>query len=100
MTSQDPADDNASEDLATRRKRLYFRSWHRGIKEADILLGNFADKYLASLTADQLDRYEDLIQEQDVDIIAWITGSQPPPKRFDTDVMQLLQKLDYVELTS
>lgn len=88
------------EDIATRRKRLYFRSWHRGVKEADILLGNFADKHLNSLSEAQLDRYEDLIQEQDVDILAWITGSAPPPERFDTDVMTLLRKLDYVDLTS
>lgn len=88
------------EDIATRRKRLYFRSWHRGVKEADILLGNFADKHLDSLSEAELDRYEDLIQEQDVDILAWITGSAPPPPRFDTDVMKRLQKLDYVDLTS
>ncbi len=95
MSSQAP-----SEDIATRRKRLYFRSWHRGIKEADILLGNFADRHLAALTAEQLDRYEDLIQEQDVDLVSWITGNAQPPERFDTDVMKLLQKLDYVDLTT
>lgn len=89
-----------NEDTATRRKRLYFRSWHRGVKEADILLGNFADRHINDLTEQQLDHYEDLIQEQDVDIISWITGSTTPPPRFDTDVMALLQKLDYVDLQS
>lgn len=91
--------DNA-EDTPTRRKRLYFRSWHRGIKEADILLGNFADKHLDTLTEAELDQYEDLIQEQDVDLVSWITGNSPPPERFDTDIMKRLQKLDYVELTT
>lgn len=91
---------NTAENIETRRKRLYFRSWHRGIKEADILLGNFADKHLAILNEAQLDCYEDLILEQDVDIISWITGSSEPPARFNTDVMRLLQKLDYVNLTS
>ena len=91
---------NTAEDIETRRKRLYFRSWHRGIKEADILLGNFADKHINSLTEAQLDCYEDLILEQDVDIISWIIGNSEPPERFDTDVMKMLQKLDYVDLTS
>jgi antitoxin CptB len=91
---------NTAEDIETRRKRLYFRSWHRGIKEADILLGNFADKHINSLTVAQLDSYEDLILEQDVDIISWITCNSEPPERFDTDVMKMLQKLDYVDLTS
>ncbi|MEX1148227.1 MAG: succinate dehydrogenase assembly factor 2 [Sphingomonadales bacterium] len=90
----------AAEHIDNRRKRLYFRSWHRGIKEADILLGNFADRHINTLTADQLDCYEDLILEQDVDIIGWISGTKAVPARFDTDVMVMLRKLDYVDLQS
>jgi antitoxin CptB len=33
----------------THRKRLLFRSWHRGTQESDLLLGAFADGRLAGL---------------------------------------------------
>ena len=88
------------EDIATRRKRLKFRSWHRGSKEADIILGNFADKVLASLSEAELDLYEDLIEEPDADIVSWITGGKIPPARFENAVMERLQRLDYVDITS
>jgi len=89
-----------NDPLDIRRKRLRFRSWHRGSKEADILLGNFADKYLNALTVDQIDRYEELIAEQDIDLVSWITGNRPVPAAFDHDVMAMLQRLDYVDITT
>lgn len=88
------------EDIAIRRKRLKFRSWHRGIQEADILLGNFADRYLHDLTEDELDQYEDLLEEQDIDIVAWIGRVRTPPSRFDNGLMVKLQTLDYVKFTA
>ena len=45
----------------TRRKRLLFRSWHRGTREADLILGSFADEHLAGFDEVQLDRYEALL---------------------------------------
>ena len=35
-----------------RRKRLLFRSWHRGTREADLILGSFAEAYLAGFDED------------------------------------------------
>ena len=63
-------------------------------------MGNFADKILPMLTVAELDLYEDLIEEPDCDIVSWITGGKTPPPRFDTNVMKLLQALDYVDITS
>jgi len=94
MTSTTPG------DLHTRRKRLRFRSWHRGTQEADILLGNFADTHLADLSAAELDQYETLLDQQDVDIVAWIGGIRQPPTELDTPVLGRLKTLDYVKLTS
>lgn len=65
-TSQD------SHDI--RYRRIRYRSWHRGCKETDVILGNFADKALHMLeTEAQLDLYEALLDEQDVDIWNWLT---------------------------
>lgn len=87
----------ASEDRSTRLKRLRFRCWHRGIKEADVLLGQFADKRMSSLSDDQLDRLEALLEEQDIDLVAWIGSIRTPPAHLDHDVMALLCKLDYLD---
>ncbi|MDA5193638.1 succinate dehydrogenase assembly factor 2 [Govanella unica] len=86
-----------TEDRPIRLKRLRFRCWHRGIKEADVLLGNFADKLMVRLTDDQLDRLEILLEEQDIDLVAWIGSIRTPPAHLDTDVMTILRKLDYLD---
>jgi antitoxin CptB len=83
--------DRPGEDLEVRRKRLRFRSWHRGTKEMDLLLGTFADRVLTSLSPKQLDRYEALLQNGDPDLYAWITGRDAVPKTYDHDVMRLLR---------
>jgi antitoxin CptB len=89
-------DDN--ESLEIRRKRLKFRSWHRGIKEADILLGSFADKFLAQMNAQQIDKYENLLREADSDLVAWITNDRPAPEKYDHDVMAMLKSIDYIKI--
>ena len=65
--------------MDNRRKKLLFRSWHRGTKEMDIILGNFAEKHLAALDDTQLDAYESLLEVPDPDIYNWVTGKTPPP---------------------
>ncbi len=82
-------------DDATRRKRLIFRSWHRGMRETDLMLGRFADRHVAGMTTGQLERYEALIESPDPDIYNWVTGAAPIPPRHDTDVMQLLLEFKY-----
>lgn len=89
-------DTNESVDI--RRKRLKFRSWHRGIKEADILLGTFADSHLDKLDNAQLDRYENLLREPDLKIVAWITKDQATPEYLQNDVMDMLQALDFLKI--
>ena len=59
-------------------KRLHYRSWHRGCKETDLILGRFADDGLAALAPDLLELYERLLDENDADIWAWLTGKAAP----------------------
>ena len=82
-------------DTETRRKRLLFRSWHRGTREADLILGNFAETHLAGFDAVQLDTYEKLLETPDVDLFDWITGRCPPPPEEDNDVTRLLLAFRY-----
>ena len=74
----------------TRRKRLLFRSWHRGTKETDLLLGSFAERHLATFSEAQLDRYEALLDCADADIFDWVSGRTAPPPEHDHDVTRLL----------
>jgi antitoxin CptB len=62
-----------------RLKKLRMRSWRRGMKEMDLILGPYADKMLATLSADELDAYEHLLEENDQDLYLWVTGAQPAP---------------------
>jgi antitoxin CptB len=78
-----------------RRKRLLFRSWHRGTRESDLILGRFAEAHLARFDEAQLDRYEALLDCPDADIFDWIAGRAAPPPPYDTDVMRLLLAFPY-----
>ena len=40
------------------RKKLLIRSWRRGTKELDLILGQFSDKNLNKLEMSELDLYE------------------------------------------
>ncbi len=73
-----------------RRKRLLFRSWHRGTRESDLILGRFAEAHLAGFDSTQLDRYEALIECADADLFDWVSGQATPPPALDHDVMRLL----------
>lgn len=81
-----------TEDI--RRKRLRFRSWHRGTRELDLLLGRFADRYMDTLTTAQLDRFEALIDQPDPDIYRWVSGGERPPAAHDNDVMALIKDIN------
>ncbi|MGA8551419.1 MAG: succinate dehydrogenase assembly factor 2 [Stellaceae bacterium] len=74
-----------------RRKRLMFRSWHRGTRETDLILGRFAEAHLAGFEGAQLDRYEALLECADADLFDWASGQASPPAALDHDVMRLLR---------
>jgi antitoxin CptB len=78
-------------DPDARRRRVRFRSWHRGTQEVDLLLGSFADDFLAGFNGAQLGRFEALLDCPDVELFDWITGRCKPPREYDHDVMRLLR---------
>jgi antitoxin CptB len=84
--------DSDREATAARRRKLRFRAWHRGTREADLLLGRFADAHLDAFGADQLDRFDALLNESDPDIYDWVTSRQDPPAAHANDVVELLRR--------
>ncbi len=69
-----------TEALENLRKKLIFRSWHRGTREMDLMMGKFADATLPSYDATQLQAYEALMHENDPDIYNWITLQEALPE--------------------
>jgi antitoxin CptB len=81
----------SSEGLDPRRRRLLFRCWHRGMREVDLLLGQFADARIDALSEDELDQLERFMEAQDVDIFSWFAGSKPVDPAFDCAVFQKIK---------
>ncbi len=78
------------EDNETRRKRLIYRSWHRGTREMDLILGSFADKNVRGFLDDELRQYEEILELQDPDLYNWITGQEAAPANLVNDVFEKL----------
>jgi antitoxin CptB len=67
----------SSGGLDDRRKRLLFRSWHRGTREMDLILGRFADAEITGLSDDELVEFERLMEIPDPDLYAALIGDKP-----------------------
>ena len=89
--------DNPSTEHDIRLRRLKFRSWHRGIKEMDLILGHFADTVLASLTPAELDQYESLIEVEDTSLYNWVTGREKTPAEHDTPLLARIRTFNHLE---
>lgn len=85
-------------DRDIRLKRLRFRAWHRGTKEADLLIGGFFDAAGDGWTDVEMTLFEELLEEQDVDIMAWAIGTDVCPLRYEGSIMEALRVLNYVPI--
>jgi antitoxin CptB len=81
-----------------RLKRIKFRAWHRGTREADYMIGGFFDRYHARWGEGEVAWFEALIEEDDVDVMAWALGTQGIPEAYRGDQMELMRRLDYVDI--
>jgi antitoxin CptB len=84
------------DDLIT--KRLRWRAHHRGTKEADRMIGGFFDAHHQQWGSHDKALFEALLEEQDVDIMAWAIGTQPIPERYQGAMMTAMQRLDYLPI--
>ena len=88
-------------DLLTfegRIQRARFRAWHRGTREADYMIGGFFDRYSAQWNDAELAWFEALLEEEDVDIMAWGLRTQEAPEKFAGLQLEAFQKLDFVTI--
>ena len=81
-----------------RLRRLRFRAWHRGTREADYVVGGYFDAHHRHWDEAALSWFEALIEEQDVDILAWAMGQADAPEHLSGPMMEALRKLDFVNI--
>ena len=84
-------------DRDARLKRLRYRAWHRGTREADMMIGGYCDRRAVGWSAREMDWFEALLEEQDVDIMAWAIGTAEPPERFRGPMMDELRALNFIK---
>jgi antitoxin CptB len=79
-------------------RALKWRAWHRGTREADIMIGGFYDAHHACWNKQQATWFAELLEEQDVDIMAWAIGTLPVPPEFEGPMMDAFRKLDFIQI--
>jgi len=87
-----------NDNWSSRLSRAGFRAWHRGTREADLIVGGFFDKHHESWDEAALAWFEALLEEDDVDIMAWALQAQMVPEKYAGPMMIAMQRLDYVKL--
>jgi antitoxin CptB len=83
-------------DVDDQLRALRYRAWHRGTREADLMIGGFFDRHHGDWGPDERTWFADLLAEQDVDIMAWGIGTAEAPKRFQGPMLDAFQKLDFL----
>lgn len=85
------------EDLEKKRKRLIYRSWHRGTREMDLLMGSFADAHVTGFSESEISQYEEILGYSDPDLYNWISGREECPANVRWQVMDLLLRHSYTK---
>ena len=83
--------ERSSEGLDARRRRLLFRSWRRGVREMDLIIGRFADAHIEAFDERGLDDFERLIEAPNEELYAWVIGLAAPPTAYDTAALASLR---------
>ena len=81
-----------------RLRAINYRAHHRGTREADFMIGGFFDAHHQQWGSQELDWFEALLDEQDVDVMAWALGTAEPPEHLGAGMIRQLRKLDYIRV--
>lgn len=84
-------DSRPDDALAPARGRLIFRAWRRGFREADLVLGPFADQAVPTMDEAELAAFDQLLAVDDEYLYAWIIGRAPTPAEHDGPLMARIQ---------
>ena len=79
-------------------RALKYRAWHRGTREADMMVGGFFEAHHASWGVHERALFAALLTETDVDIMAWAIGTEAAPERYQGPKMDAMLKLDFIKV--
>ncbi len=80
----------SSDGLNVRQRKILFRAWRRGMREADLITGRFADAAITDLSDGELTEFERLLDVPDREVLAWVMGELDVPQAFDTPLFRRL----------
>ena len=83
-----------SDGLPDDRKRLLYRAMHRGTKEADMVVGRFAQAHLGAMTEEEVAEFARLLEVPDQDLYRWITLDRDVPDNYRTPLLARMQAFD------
>lgn len=81
-------------DLSPERKRLLYRANHRGFKEADLVVGRFAEAHLADMSDTEEEEFRLLLEVPDQELYAWVIGRAEAPDNYKGPVLAQMQAFD------
>ena len=82
-----PMSENA--EIENKRKRLIYRAWHRGMREMDMLIGNFARNHVPDFNEQELQEFEEMLSYNDQDLYDWYSKRRSLPAEKESDVMMM-----------
>ena len=85
-----------NETIENKRKRLIFRSEHRGTKEMDLIMGSFARKNVPEMNEEELAQYDEILKENDPNLYNWLTGKEDAPANVINEVFKRLKSHKFV----
>lgn len=96
LTTDIPEHSHGAEEgrapLEIRKRRLVYRSKQRGWLEVDLLLGTFATEYVPKMSEEEMDQYEDILNQETIDIFQYVTAAEEPPEYLKTPMLEKLQE--------
>lgn len=85
-----------TQELDAERRKLHFRSCHRGIKEMDIIFGKFADTVLGELPDEALTDYQRILELPDDKLFSWATRREAVPEEVRSPLLDRLLSLEHM----
>jgi antitoxin CptB len=81
----------SSDGLDPRRRRVLYRSWHRGMREMDLIMGRFAETFIETLSEAEIEEFERLIVLPDQELLGWVMGEFAVVEEYDTALFRRLR---------
>ena len=75
------------------RKKLSMRSWRRGTKELDLILGRFSQENIINFEMSELDLYEQFLSNDDHLIYNWLFEKEDSPRIFNRLIKQIKKSM-------